>query len=69
MKKKSLSAKKTIHKKLLNYLKDPVIRKIYNNFNNFLFINNNFKKLSVAVSGGADSLALAYLVKCYSVLK
>ena len=68
MKKKSLSAKKTIHKKLLNYLKDPVISKIYKNFNNCLFINNNFKKLSVAVSGGADSLALSYLVKCYSVL-
>ena len=68
MKKKSLSAKKTIHKKLLTYLKDPVISKIYKNFNNFLFVNNNFEKLSVAVSGGADSLALAYLVKCYSIL-
>ena len=68
MKKKSLSAKKTIHKKLLTCLKDPVISKLYKNFNNFLFVNNNFKKLSVAVSGGADSLALAYLVKCHSVL-
>ncbi len=68
MKKKSLSAKKTIHKKLLTYLKDPAISKIYKNFNNFLFVNNNFEKLSVAVSGGADSLALAYLVKCYSIL-
>jgi len=68
MKKKSLNAKKIIHKKLLNYLKDPLISKIYKNFNNFLFVNNNFKKLSVAVSGGADSLALVYLAKCYSVL-
>ena len=68
MKKKSLSAKKTIHKKLLAYLKDPLISRIYKNFNNFLFSNNNLKKLSVAVSGGADSLALAYLAKCYSVL-
>ncbi len=68
MKKKSLSAKKTIHKKLLTYLNDPLISKIYKSFNNFLFINNDFKKLSVALSGGADSLALAYLVKCYSLL-
>ena len=68
MKKKSLNAKKIIHKKLLNYLKDPLISKIYKNFNDFLFVNNNFKKLSVAVSGGADSLALVYLAKCYSVL-
>ena len=68
MKKKSLSANKIIHKKLLTYLKDPIISKIYKNFNNYLFKNNNFKKLSVAVSGGADSLALAYLTKCYSIL-
>ena len=68
MKKKSLNAKKIIHKKLLTYLKDPLISKIYKNFNSFLFVNNNFKKLSVAVSGGADSLALVYLAKCYSVL-
>jgi len=68
MKKKSLSVKKTIHKKLLINLKDPVISKIFKIFNNFLFASNGLKKISVAVSGGIDSLALAYLVKCYSIL-
>ena len=68
MKKKSLSAKKKIHKKLLNCLNDPIIARIYKKFNKILFTNNSFNKISVAVSGGSDSLALAYLAKCYSVL-
>ena len=32
MKKKSLSAKKIIHNKLLSYLKNPSINKIYKEF-------------------------------------
>ena len=32
MKKKSLSAKKKIHKKLLNYLKKPLINRIYQKY-------------------------------------
>ncbi len=68
MKKKSLSAKKKIHKKLLFYLKDPLIKKIYNKFDRIIKLNHNKSHFSVAVSGGSDSLSLTYLSKCYSIL-
>ena len=67
MKKKSLSAKKKIHSKLLIHLKNPKISKIYKEFQNFNKFNLNNFNFSVAVSGGSDSLALAYLSKCYSI--
>ncbi len=67
MKKKSLSAKKKIHNKLLTYLKNPTISRIYKEFQNFNKLNLNKFNFSVAVSGGSDSLALAYLSKCYSI--
>ena len=67
MKKKSLSAKKKIHNKLLTYLKNPLINKIYKEFENFIKFNLNKSTFSVAVSGGSDSLALAYFSKCYSI--
>ena len=68
MKKKSLSAKKTIHKNLLNYLKNPKIGKIYRDFENLLLLDNKIKSFAIAVSGGPDSLALTYLAKCFSIL-
>ena len=67
MKKKSLSAKKKIHNKLLIHLKNPKISKIYKEFQNFNKFNLNNFNFSVAVSGGSDSLALAYISKCYSI--
>ena len=67
MKKKSLSAKKKIHNKLLTYLKNPTISRIYKEFQNFNKLNLNKFNFSVAVSGGSDSLALAYFSKCYSI--
>ena len=69
MKKKSLSAKKIIHKKLLSNLLDLRVKKLYKNFEKSL-IKKNFKinKFLVALSGGPDSLALTYLAKCYSIL-
>ena len=67
MKKKSLNAKKKIHNKLLINLKNPLIYNIYKDFNNFVKLNLNKSNFSVAVSGGADSLALAYFSKCYSI--
>jgi len=67
MKKKSLSAKKKIHKKLLTHLKNPLIYKIYKDFNNFIKFNLIKSNFSVAVSGGSDSLALVYFSKCYSI--
>ena len=69
MKKKSLSAKKTIHRSLLNHLKYTRVSKVFNGYRNYLdkFINKK-NKIGVAISGGPDSLALAYLTKCYLLI-
>jgi tRNA(Ile)-lysidine synthase len=66
MNQKNLNASSKIHKNLLSKLKDKRIYKIYNKFKNNLNLNNNF---TVAVSGGADSLALAFFSKIYSIKK
>ena len=42
------------------------IKKIYERFE-YLINQREFKGYLVAVSGGADSLALAYLSKCYQI--
>tara|TARA_Y100001960_G_scaffold104858_1_gene112966 strand:+ start:167 stop:1240 length:1074 start_codon:yes stop_codon:yes gene_type:complete len=71
MKKKSLSAKKTIlrnlnFKKILNNKK---IFKIYTNFaKNFENLDNS-GKIAVSVSGGSDSMALCFLILCYKFKK
>ena len=57
---KNLNASSKIHKHLLSKLRDKRIYKIYNKFEKSLNLNNNF---TVAVSGGADSLALAFFQK------
>ena len=67
MKKKSLSAKKKTHNKLLSYLKNPLISKIYKRFDSYIKSNLNESNFAVAVSGGADSLALVYFSKCYAI--
>ena len=68
MKKKSLSVKR---KNLKNSIFNPEIsnkriKKIYKRFE-FLIKQKEFKGYLVAVSGGSDSLALAYLSKCYQI--
>jgi len=63
---KNLNASSKIHKQLLSKLRDKRIYKIYNKFENNLNLNNNF---IVAVSGGPDSLALAFFSKIYSIKK
>ena len=63
MKKKSLSVKKKILNLDLNKISNKKILKIYREFK--FFIKTTIKKenqIAVAVSGGPDSLALAYLV-------
>ncbi len=66
MKKKSLDAKKTIHKSLLKHLKNNRVKKVFSGFKSHLdqFINKK-DKIGVAISGGPDSLTLAFLTKCY----
>ena len=61
---KNLNARSKRHKKLLSYLNIRKISIIFNEFTNSLRVKEN---LAVAVSGGSDSLALAYLAKCYSL--
>ena len=63
---KNLSAKNKTHKKVLNHLNNKEILKTFKEFLTSLggeIIGN----IAVAVSGGPDSLALAYLAKCYSL--
>ena len=52
------------HKVIFSQLNQKKISKVYNEFSSSLKVKED---LAVAVSGGADSLALAYLTKCYSL--
>ena len=61
---KNLSVANKIPKLFNNKLKNKKIRQIYNKFENSLKVKENF---AVAVSGGPDSLALAFLSKIYSI--
>ena len=65
--KKSLNVKQVAKKELLSHIKDKKINKIYKELESFL---NQTKSdgFLVSVSGGADSLALTYLAKCYGIL-
>ena len=62
---KNLSVKNKSHKKILSNLSDKKTLKIFKEFSNSLNIREN---LAVAVSGGPDSLALAFLAKCYGLI-
>ena len=61
---KNLSVQNKKHKKILSNLNQKKIFKIYDEFSSSLEVKED---LAVAVSGGPDSLALAYLTKCYSL--
>ena len=61
---KNSSAKIKIPKFLVNKLKNKKIEQIYKKFERSLKVNENF---AVAVSGGPDSMALAFLAKVYSI--
>ena len=68
MKKKSSSVKtKNLKNSIFNpQTRNKKIKKIYERFE-FLIKQKEFKGYLVAVSGGVDSLALAYLSKCYQI--
>ena len=63
---KNLSAKIKIPRILKDKLNNKKINQIYKKFENSLNLNESF---AVAVSGGPDSLALAFLSKIYSLKK
>ena len=61
---KNLSVQNKIHREILSHLNTKKISKIFKEFKSSIKGKKNF---AVAVSGGPDSLALAYLAKCYSL--
>ena len=65
MKRKNLIAIKKVKKKKLLF-KNPKIQKFYVNFKSIIFKDIKYKSFAVAVSGGSDSLCLAYFSKIYS---
>jgi len=64
MKRKDLIARKKVKKKLL--FKDPKILNFYIKFKSIIFKNIKDKSFALAVSGGSDSLCLAYFTKIYA---
>ena len=66
MSRKNLNVKIKIPKIFRDTLKNKKINAIYKRFEKSLDINDKF---AVAVSGGPDSLALAFLAKVYSINK
>ena len=64
MSQKNLNVPNKTHKYLLNKLNDKRTAQIYQKFENKLKLNQSF---IVAVSGGADSLALSFLTRIYSI--
>ena len=63
---KNLSVKIKNLKQLKSILKNKKVAQIYKKFERSIDIDENF---AVAVSGGPDSLALAFLAKIYSIKK
>ena len=61
---KNLSVQNKKHKIILSQLNQKKISKIYQEFSSSLEVKED---LAVAISGGPDSLALAFLAKCYSL--
>ena len=64
MKKRSLTVTSKVKKKLLP-TKDPKINKIYRRFKEIISKKISKKSFSIGVSGGPDSLCLAYMAKLY----
>ncbi len=66
MKRRNLSAKNKIRNFYLDKLKNPRIKKIYLEFEKNIG-KYGVSKSSIAISGGIDSMALAFLAKCNSI--
>ena len=68
MKKKNSTVQRKKVKFNNKYLKDPKIKKIYLTFKKQLYFQIKNEKFCIGVSGGPDSLALAFLANRYSIL-
>ena len=66
MKKRNSSVNKIIHNFYLSKLKNPKIKKLYSRFKRIISKDAD-KNYCVAISGGPDSMALAFLTKCMSI--
>ena len=66
MKKRNLSAKKKIHNFYLKNLRNSKIKKIYFKFKKNLD-NQGRNNMAIAISGGPDSISLAFLAKAYEL--
>ena len=66
MKKRNSSVNKTIHNFYLSKLKNPKIKKLYSRFKRIISKDTD-KNYCVAISGGPDSMALAFFTKCLSI--
>ena len=62
-----MTAKNKVNNKILNHLKDRELNRIYKNFEKFLK-DREIYSFTVSLSGGPDSLALAYFSKCYQLI-
>ena len=62
---KNLNVKNRNHKETLSHLHNKKILKIYKDFSSLTRSKESF---AVAVSGGPDSLSLAFLAKCFSLI-
>ena len=65
MKRKNSIARKKVKKKKLLF-KDPKILNFYTKFKSIIYKNIKDKSFALAVSGGSDSLCLAYFTKVYA---
>jgi len=65
MKKKSLSVKRKNHNLILKHLNNKDILKIFREFKKTIDVKSAY---AAAISGGPDSLALAYFCKCISTI-
>ncbi|MBO6492815.1 MAG: tRNA lysidine(34) synthetase TilS, partial [Pelagibacteraceae bacterium] len=66
MKKKNSTARRKRVKFDNKHLNDPKIKKLYLTFKKQLYSQINNEKFCIGVSGGPDSLALAFLCKIFS---
>ena len=65
MRRKNLAVVRKVEKKKLS-VKDPKIKKIYTKFKTIIFKKIKKESFALAVSGGSDSLCLAYFGKMYT---